>query len=124
MMGLFFGFFLMVGVTWTFRRWHPFKLDQLFRRCQLVSAALYSLGHGGNDAQTTMGIITGLLVTAGYLQKFQVPFWVIIACHGARGDRPRRCRLRARPSAGGRKRRGRAAASSSARRGRPSRRSR
>jgi len=85
LMGLVLGFLLMVSVTWIFRRWHPFKLDQVFRRCQLVSAALYSLGHGGNDAQKTMGIITGLLVTAGYLQKFQVPFWVIIACHGAMG---------------------------------------
>jgi PiT family inorganic phosphate transporter len=85
LMGLLLGFFLMVAVTWIFRRWHPFKLDQLFRRFQLISAALYSLGHGGNDAQKTMGIITGLLVTAGYLQKFAVPFWVIIACHGAMG---------------------------------------
>jgi inorganic phosphate transporter, PiT family len=62
LMGLFVGFLLMVLVSWTFRRWHPFKLDQLFRRLQLVSAGLYSLGHGGNDAQKTMGIITGLLV--------------------------------------------------------------
>jgi inorganic phosphate transporter, PiT family len=85
LMGLLIGFFLMVAVTWIFRRWHPFKLDQLFRRFQLISAALYSLGHGGNDAQKTMGIITGLLVTAGYLQTFAVPFWVIIACHGAMG---------------------------------------
>jgi PiT family inorganic phosphate transporter len=82
-MGLLVGFFLMVSVTWTFRRWHPFKLDQLFRRLQLVSAGLYSLGHGGNDAQKTMGIITGLLVTGGYLKTFEVPFWVIIMAHGA-----------------------------------------
>ena len=57
----------MVAVTWIFRRWHPFRLDQLFRRLQLVSAGLYSLGHGGNDAQKTMGIITGLLVASGHL---------------------------------------------------------
>ena len=82
-MGLLVGFSLMVTVTWIFRRWHPFKLDQLFRRLQLVSAALYSLGHGGNDAQKTMGIITGLLVTGGYLATFEVPFWVIIMAHGA-----------------------------------------
>ena len=82
-MGLLVGFSLMVSVTWIFRRWHPFKLDQLFRRLQLVSAALYSLGHGGNDAQKTMGIITGLLVTGGYLTTFEVPFWVIIMAHGA-----------------------------------------
>jgi len=82
-MGAFLGFALMVSVTWIFRRWHPFRLDQLFRRMQLVSAALYSLGHGGNDAQKTMGIITGLLVTAGYHKGFEIPFWVIIICHAA-----------------------------------------
>jgi inorganic phosphate transporter, PiT family len=82
-MGAFLGFALMVSVTWIFRRWHPFRLDQLFRRMQLVSAALYSLGHGGNDAQKTMGIITGLLVTAGYQKGFEIPFWVIIICHAA-----------------------------------------
>jgi inorganic phosphate transporter, PiT family len=70
-------------VTWIFRRWHPFKLDQLFRRLQLVSAGLYSLGHGGNDAQKTMGIITGLLVSGGYLPKFEVPLWVILTSHAA-----------------------------------------
>jgi PiT family inorganic phosphate transporter len=83
LMGAVLGFLLMVGVTWIFRRWHPFKLDQLFRRLQLVSAGLYSLGHGGNDAQKTMGIITGLLVTAGYHRGFEIPFWVIIICHAA-----------------------------------------
>ena len=83
LMGAFLGFALMVSVTWIFRRWHPFRLDQLFRRLQLVSAALYSIGHGGNDAQKTMGIITGLLVTAGYHKGFEIPFWVIIICHAA-----------------------------------------
>ena len=67
--GMLLGFLLMVAVTWIFRRWHPFRVDQLFRRLQLVSAGLYSLGHGGNDAQKTMGIITGLLVASGYLQR-------------------------------------------------------
>jgi len=75
------GFFLMVAVTWIFRRWNPFRLDQLFRRLQLVSAGLYSLGHGGNDAQKTMGIITGTLVASGYLQTFVVPLWVILISH-------------------------------------------
>ena len=84
-MGAVLGFLLMVAVTWIFRRWHPFRLDQLFRRMQLVSASLYSLGHGGNDAQKTMGIITGLLVTAGYHKGFEIPFWVIIICHAAMG---------------------------------------
>jgi len=85
LMGLVVGFALMVSVTWIFRRWQPFRLDQLFRRLQLVSASLYSLGHGGNDAQKTMGIITGLLVTAGYHKGFEIPFWVIIICHAAMG---------------------------------------
>jgi PiT family inorganic phosphate transporter len=85
LMGLLLGFALMVSVTWIFRRWQPFRLDQLFRRMQLVSASLYSLGHGGNDAQKTMGIITGLLVTAGYHKGFEIPFWVIIICHAAMG---------------------------------------
>jgi PiT family inorganic phosphate transporter len=83
LMGLFVGFLLMVAVSWMFRRWHPFKLDQLFRRMQLVSAGLYSLGHGGNDAQKTMGIITGLLVSGGYLKTFDVPIWVILISHAA-----------------------------------------
>ena len=83
LMGMLLGFFLMVSVTWIFRRWHPFRLDQLFRRLQLVSAALYSLGHGGNDAQKTMGIITGLLVSGGYLKVFEVPMWVILISHAA-----------------------------------------
>jgi inorganic phosphate transporter, PiT family len=83
LMGMLLGFFLMVSVTWMFRSWHPFKLDQVFRRAQLVSAGLYSLGHGGNDAQKTMGIITGLLFTGGYLKTFEIPFWVIMISHAA-----------------------------------------
>jgi inorganic phosphate transporter, PiT family len=83
LMGAFVGFLLMVTVTWIFRGWHPFRLDQLFRRLQLVSAGLYSLGHGGNDAQKTMGIITGLLVTSGRLPTFDVPTWVILISHAA-----------------------------------------
>jgi PiT family inorganic phosphate transporter len=83
LMGLVLGFLLMVAVTWMFRKWHPFRLDHLFRRLQLISAGLYSLGHGGNDAQKTMGIITGLLVTGGYLKEFKVPIWVILMSHAA-----------------------------------------
>jgi inorganic phosphate transporter, PiT family len=83
MIGMALGFALQVLVTWIFRRWNPFRLDELFRRLQLVSAGLYSLGHGGNDAQKTMGIITGLLVTAGYLKTFEVPVWVEILCYAA-----------------------------------------
>src|SRR5688572_22388790 len=81
--GAFLGFFLMVSVTWIFRRWHPSRLDRVFRRLQLVSAGLYSLGHGGNDAQKTMGIITGLLVASGQLKEFVVPMWVILISHAA-----------------------------------------
>ena len=87
LIGMVLGFGLMVAITWLFRHWHPFRLDKLFRRLQLVSAGLYSLGHGGNDAQKTMGIITGLLVASGHLQKFEVPLWVILI--SPRGDRVR-----------------------------------
>jgi PiT family inorganic phosphate transporter len=83
LIGMFLAFVLMVSLTWIFRRWRPFELDQLFRRLQLVSAGLYSLGHGGNDAQKTMGIVTGLLVTAGRLKTFVVPMWVVLICHAA-----------------------------------------
>jgi PiT family inorganic phosphate transporter len=82
-MGLVLGLILTILVTWIFRRWHPYKLDRFFRKGQLFSAALYSLGHGGNDAQKTMGIITGLLVASGYLEKFEVPLWVILLSHFA-----------------------------------------
>jgi PiT family inorganic phosphate transporter len=84
LMGAGIGFLLMVAGTWIFRRWHPFRLDHLFRRLQLVSAGLYSLGHGGNDAQKTMGIITGLLVVSGWQDpKAEIPLWVILICHAA-----------------------------------------
>jgi PiT family inorganic phosphate transporter len=83
LIGLGLGFGLMVSGTWLFRKWHPYRLDHLFRRLQLLSAGLYSLGHGGNDAQKTMGIITGLLVASGHLQKFEVPLWVILISHAA-----------------------------------------
>jgi PiT family inorganic phosphate transporter len=83
MIGMILGFALMAGVTWLLRAWNPFRLDKLFRRLQLLSAGLYSLGHGGNDAQKTMGIITGLLVTAGYLKTFEVPLWVELLCYAA-----------------------------------------
>jgi inorganic phosphate transporter, PiT family len=81
--GMFLGFLLTVVVTWIFRRWRPSRLDRLFRRLQLVSAGLYSLGHGGNDAQKTMGIITGLLVASGHLATFEVPLWVVLISHAA-----------------------------------------
>jgi PiT family inorganic phosphate transporter len=85
-LGLALGLLLMTAVYWIFRRATPAKVDRWFRRGQLVSAALYSLGHGGNDAQKTMGIITVLLFSTGYLGgEFHVPFWVVLACHAAMG---------------------------------------
>jgi PiT family inorganic phosphate transporter len=81
--GAILAFSLMVSVTWIFRRWRPYRLDKLFRRLQLLSAGFYSLGHGGNDAQKTMGIITGILVASGHLEKFEVPMWVILLSHAA-----------------------------------------
>jgi PiT family inorganic phosphate transporter len=80
MVGLTLGFVNMIAVSWIFRRAHPGRVDKLFRRLQLVSAALYSLGHGGNDAQKTMGIIALLLFTAGRIDHFYVPQWVVIVC--------------------------------------------
>jgi inorganic phosphate transporter, PiT family len=82
--GLCLGLFIGVAVYWTFRKATPHHVDHIFRKGQLVSAALYSLGHGGNDAQKTMGIIAGLLFSAGLLgDTFYVPFWVVISCQAA-----------------------------------------
>ena len=78
--GLVLGFFNMVAVSWIFRRAHPGRVDKLFRRMQLVSAALYSLGHGGNDAQKTMGVIALLLFTTRQIDHFYIPQWVVIIC--------------------------------------------
>ena len=78
-------FTLMVSVTWMFRKWHPYKLDTLFRRLQLLSAGFFSLNHGGNDAQKTMGIIASLLVASGHQQEFSIPFWVEFLCYSAIG---------------------------------------
>jgi len=85
-LGLCLGFALMVITLWTVRRIRPSRVDGLFRRLQLLSAAAYSLGHGTNDAQKTMGIIAILLFSAGYLgPDFYVPVWVILAAHAAIG---------------------------------------
>ncbi len=83
LMGMVMGFAFMVIVMWLFHRRSSSRINTTFRKLQLLSAALYSLGHGTNDAQKTMGVITGLLVTAGILQKFDVPFWVILMSHFA-----------------------------------------
>ena len=66
-----------------FQNFRPARVDLWFRRLQLLSAAAYSLGHGTNDAQKTMGIIAGLLFTAGYLHEFSIPIWVILTAHAA-----------------------------------------
>ncbi len=85
-LGLALGFGLMVATLWAFRRFRPSRVDGLFRRLQLVSAASYSLGHGTNDAQKTMGIIAILLFSSGYLgPEFYIPVWVILAAHAAIG---------------------------------------
>jgi inorganic phosphate transporter, PiT family len=83
-LGLIFGLGIGIVVYRIFRRSTPLKVDHIFRKGQLISAAFYSLGHGGNDAQKTMGIIASLLFSAGLLgDKFYIPFWVVIACQGA-----------------------------------------
>jgi len=83
LIGLAAGLALMTSNYWIFRRKAPREVDGWFRRLQLVSAAAYSLMHGANDAQKTMGIIAGVLFTAGYLSEFTIPFWVVIAAHTA-----------------------------------------
>ena len=84
LLGMLLGFILMVVTFWIFRGARPSRVDALFRRLQLVSAAFYSLGHGTNDAQKTMGIIAILLFSGGYLgPEFYVPFWVVLAAHAA-----------------------------------------
>ncbi|HEV8439098.1 MAG TPA: inorganic phosphate transporter [Methylomirabilota bacterium] len=85
-LGLVLGWTLMVATLWTFHRFRPSRVDGLFRRLQLLSAASYSLGHGTNDAQKTMGIIAILLFSSGYLgPEFYVPVWVILSAHAAIG---------------------------------------
>ncbi len=81
--GMILGYGLMLLINVLCFRSTPGRVDRLFRKLQLVSAGLYSLGHGTNDAQKTMGIITGLLVANGYLTTFDVPYWVILLCHAA-----------------------------------------
>ena len=84
--GLAIGFVLMVLTLNVFKNETPGRVDKIFRRGQLLSAAAYSLGHGTNDAQKTMGIIAVLLFTTGHLgPEFYVPFWVILAAHAAMG---------------------------------------
>ena len=78
------GFTMMLLTIWVFRRATPGRVDRTFRRGQLLSAAAYSLGHGTNDAQKTMGIVAVLLFSTGHLgPEFYVPFWVVLAAHAS-----------------------------------------
>ncbi|MGA2077065.1 MAG: inorganic phosphate transporter [Terriglobia bacterium] len=83
--GLVLGGALMIAVYRLFRNFSPVRVDRLFRKLQLLSAAAYSFGHGTNDAQKTMGIIAGVLFTAGILDHFYIPFWIVLMAHTAIG---------------------------------------
>src|SRR5215217_8858270 len=84
--GFFLALMLILAVSWLFVRAMPSSVDSTFRYLQFVSASLYSLGHGGNDAQKTMGIIAVLLFSQGHLGgEFHVPFWVVLSCQAAMG---------------------------------------
>src|SRR6187401_183272 len=83
--GLLSGLLLMTALFWLFRRTPPSRVDRWFRRLQLVSAAFFSLNHGANDAQKTMGIIAGILFAGGYIATFTIPFWVVLLAHTAIG---------------------------------------
>jgi len=85
LIGLVAGLALMTAIFWIFRWTPPSRVDRWFRRLQLLSAAFFSLNHGANDAQKTMGIIAGVLFAAGYIQKFEIPFWVVLLAHTAIG---------------------------------------
>ena len=82
LIGLVLGALLLLAISWIFVRSTPSRVDRLFRRLQLFSSSLYSLGHGGNDAQKTIGIIWMLLIASGHLgSNDPVPAWVVIACY-------------------------------------------
>jgi PiT family inorganic phosphate transporter len=83
LIGLTAGLGLMAGIHWLFRWTPPSRVDRSFRRLQLLSAAFFSLNHGANDAQKTMGIVAGVLFTAGYIKTFYIPFWVVLMAHAA-----------------------------------------
>ena len=83
LIGLVLGFGFMAVIFWVCRRMAPSRVDALFRRLQLVSAALFSLGHGANDAQKTMGIIASALFAGGYIATFEIPLWVELAAYTA-----------------------------------------
>jgi PiT family inorganic phosphate transporter len=83
LLGMTLGALLMIAVSWACVRGSPRRVDRWFRRLQLISSALYSIGHGSNDAQKTMGIIWLLLITAGMTTQDHLPYWVIVSCYVA-----------------------------------------
>jgi PiT family inorganic phosphate transporter len=83
LIGMVAAFFLMIAVYWLFKNASPVRMDKYFRKLQLLSAAAFSLSHGSNDAQKTMGIIAGVLFTAGYQKTFEIPLWVMMAAYTA-----------------------------------------
>src|SRR5213079_1493484 len=83
LIGMTAGLTLMIAIHWLFRWTPPSRVDRWFRRLQLISAAFFSLNHGANDAQKTMGIIAGVLYTAHYIETFSIPFWVVLIAHTA-----------------------------------------
>ncbi|HEX8747479.1 MAG TPA: inorganic phosphate transporter [Pyrinomonadaceae bacterium] len=91
LIGMALGLLMMIAVYWIFRNWSPNRVDKIFRKGQLLSAAAFSLGHGGNDAQKTMGIITAVLAAGGLLaygpngELPGIPLWVVLSAHAAIG---------------------------------------
>ncbi len=87
LIGLTLGFIFMLSLYWLLRKWRPAAVDQTFRFGQVVSAAMYSLGHGGNDAQKTMGVIVAILIASGNMAKdyTHIPWWIVIASNVAMG---------------------------------------
>ena len=82
-LGMVLGVLLFLITVWAVHKRHPAKINRWFKRLQLLSACLFSLGHGGNDAQKTMGIIASLMFSAGYMKSFHIPLWIVLSAHGA-----------------------------------------
>ncbi len=83
LLGMALGVLFITATTWIVRKGNPTRINKEARRLQLLSAALYSLGHGGNDAQKTMGIIASLIYAAGWTKTFHIPLWVVLSAHAA-----------------------------------------
>ena len=82
-LGMILGVLLFWVTVWIVHKKHPAKINMWFKRLQLLSACLFSLGHGGNDAQKTMGIIASLVFSAGYMKTFHIPLWIVLSAHAA-----------------------------------------